>query len=131
MAECDLTVKLQINYALKIIRPILEGNARSFEVTEEATDKYNEWLQGRLKHSVWTDCSSYYRGRDGNGRIVTTFPGPVALFWWLCLHPNWNHFRAVDADSFRMARRRLGITRWCSLAFSLAMLLGCYCLKGR
>lgn len=69
----------QIQYALQIIKPIIEGHAKSFEVSKEATDKYNGWLQGRLSRSVWTDCTSYYQADGPRSKIIATFPGSVTL----------------------------------------------------
>ena len=87
---------------------MIEGKAKSFEVTAEATDKYNEWLQKRLSTSVWTDCVSYYQT---GAKVTATFPGPVALFWWLCRLPQWDKFRGVGSENWERERKRKKWTR--------------------
>jgi hypothetical protein len=62
-------------------------------------DNYDNWVQGRLKHTVWTDCNSYYhQGGSVNSRIVATWPGPVSLYWWMSRKVQWHHWKAIDAD---------------------------------
>ncbi|KAG6860624.1 hypothetical protein C0995_009273 [Termitomyces sp. Mi166 len=102
----------KIGLAIQLIKPILAGKAKSFEVREEATDRYNKWLQNRLARSVWTDCNSYYQvGGEKQTKIVATFPGPVALFWWLTLRPRWNEFIGVGAEAWETERRRAVVRR--------------------
>lgn len=104
-ASVIFSQEAQIGLALQLMKPVLEGKAKYFEITDEATDKYNEWLQGRLQNSVWTDCMSYYRSDRKLGKIVATFPGPVALFWWLSRTPVWERYRAVGAEAWAAERR--------------------------
>jgi cation diffusion facilitator CzcD-associated flavoprotein CzcO len=56
-----------VAYVLKIIRPILEGDAEAVEVKEAAERQYTMEVQETLKKSVWTSggCSSYYYTADG------------------------------------------------------------------
>lgn len=107
------------------MKPILAGKAKSFEVREEATDKYNTWLQNRLSRSVWTDCNSYYQvGGQKQTKIVATFPGSVTLFWWLTLWPRWNEFIGVDAEAWYKERRREVVRRRVLLAGLVAVTAG-------
>jgi hypothetical protein len=112
---------LQINLAIQLIRPVLDGKARSFAITSEATDEYNGWLQGRLAASVWTECMSYYRAGRRDGKIVATFPGPVALFWWLARRPVWGRYRAEGAGAWERERRE---RRAWGLVFAVVVVLG-------
>ncbi|EFI28346.1 monooxygenase [Coprinopsis cinerea okayama7 len=93
--------EVQINHSLQLIKPVLEGKIKSVEVTDEATDSYNDWLQERLSKSVWTDCDSYYYHylREGTKtKNVASFPGPATLFWWLGRRPSWEKFRVVGGE---------------------------------
>ncbi|KAJ3574820.1 hypothetical protein NP233_g1506 [Leucocoprinus birnbaumii] len=105
-ASVIFSQEAQIGLALQLMKPVLEGKAKYFEITDEATDEYNSWLQGRLQNSVWTDCMSYYRSDRKLGKIVATFPGPVALFWWLARTPVWSRYRAVGAEAWAAERRQ-------------------------
>lgn len=87
---------------MQLIKPILAGTVRSVVVREEASAKYNSWLQARLARSVWNFCNSYYRSyyrRSGDdGKIVVTFPGPVSLFWWLARRPRYSDYEVVRGE---------------------------------
>ncbi|KAF7424123.1 hypothetical protein PC9H_009426 [Pleurotus ostreatus] len=120
-ASVIFTEEAQINLAVQLLQPILEGKAKSFEVTDAATNKYDEWLQRRLATSVWTECHSYYQSQnnydegskselEAKPRIVATFPGPVSYLWWMLRKPVWGDYIAVGAEpwfaSMRSARRK-------------------------
>ncbi|KAL1706901.1 hypothetical protein EV121DRAFT_200448 [Schizophyllum commune] len=113
-ASVIFSEEVQIQLALQVMKPVLEGEAKSFEIKDEVVDRYNGWLQSRLRHSVWTDCMSYYRQDRREGKIVATFPGPVTLFWWLARRPKWDEWKGVGAEAWtqRLAaarrRRRFG-----------------------
>jgi hypothetical protein len=102
---------------------VIEGKAKSFEVTAEATDKYNDWLQKRLSTSVWTDCVSYYRTGGLNSKVIATFPGPVALFWWFCRQPQWDAFRGIGSDSWERERTVKKWSRLSIIMFAAAVAL--------
>ncbi|KXN92229.1 4-hydroxyacetophenone monooxygenase, partial [Leucoagaricus sp. SymC.cos] len=110
-ASVIFSQEAQIGLALQLMKPVLEGKAKYFEITSEATDKYNEWLQRRLQSSVWTDCTSYYRSDRKRGKIVATFPGPVSLFWWLSRKPVWERYKAVGAEAWAADRQRSALKR--------------------
>jgi hypothetical protein len=91
---------------LQVIKPVLCKEAKSFEIKADVTDSYNDWLQRRLSKSVWTDCNSYYQiGGSKQTKIVGTFPGPVALFWWLARKPRWDEYIGVG-DQAWVERRK-------------------------
>ncbi|KAF8911968.1 hypothetical protein CPB84DRAFT_1671255, partial [Gymnopilus junonius] len=112
-ASIIFSEEAQINFALQLIQPVLEGKVKSFEISEDATVKYNDWLQKRLQSSVWTDCVSYYQaGRKSKTRIVATFPGPVALFWWFCRGPKWELFHGEGGERWEKERKMRKMRRW-------------------
>ncbi|KAI0311991.1 FAD/NAD-P-binding domain-containing protein [Amylostereum chailletii] len=85
--------EVQVLYALKLMKPIVDGTLTTFEPTSAATDEYNNWLQRRLVNSVYTQCHSWYRaGSDGSGKIFSKFPGPLTLFWWFVRSPRWQDY---------------------------------------
>jgi len=100
-ASVVFTEEAQLDMAMQLIKPVIEGKARSFEVRAEATDEYNHWLQNRMADSVWTECNSFYHsGDEHQKKVVVTFPGPVTLFWWMARRPRWDHFKAVGAEQW-------------------------------
>jgi len=100
---------------------VLEGKAKSFEVTVEATDEYNEWLQKRLSTSVWTDCVSYYQGGKDKSKVVAMFPGPVTLFWWFCRQPKWDDFDGKESELWERERRMK--KKWTKVAVVIGLVV--------
>src|SRR6266702_411987 len=92
---------------MQLIKPILAGTVRSVAVREEASAKYNSWLQARLALSVWNFCDSYYRREGANGKIIATFPGCVSLFWWLARRPRYSDYEVVDSGEERWSHGRV------------------------
>ncbi|KAB5578092.1 hypothetical protein GE09DRAFT_1168778 [Coniochaeta sp. 2T2.1] len=83
-----------INYALRIIKPILDGKASVAEVKLEAEKAYVEKVQTALRQTVFASgCNSWYFGRgeggEGNGWNGTTYPWTQAHFWRRSLFPVW------------------------------------------
>jgi len=97
--------EVQIQHAMQLIKPILAGEVRSFAVREEVSAKYNSWMQKRLVRTVWNFCDSYYRRESTNGKIFTSFPGPVTLFWWLARSPRYSDYEIVGGVQWRRMRR--------------------------
>ncbi|OCH95145.1 FAD/NAD(P)-binding domain-containing protein [Obba rivulosa] len=95
--------EVQINYAVQLIAPVLRGEALSFELTEEASNKYNNWLQRKLANTAYNECVSWYRV-GGTGKNFSIFPGPMTQYWWMLRTPKWRDYKAVGAD--RWNRRR-------------------------
>jgi hypothetical protein len=42
-----------INYALRVLKPVLDGDVASVEVTAEAESNYAYWVQDALNKRVW------------------------------------------------------------------------------
>lgn len=56
-----------VNYSLKFMKPILDGNVSTYEVTEEAERNWTEKLQNGLQDTVFRrgTCSSWYQTEGG------------------------------------------------------------------
>jgi hypothetical protein len=108
-----------VQYILQLIKPLIEGKAKSFEVTNAATDDYNKWIQRRVGDTVWVDCESWYR-RDRTGKNVAIFPGSVTLFWWKLRKPCWDHFICVGAERWAKERRTGAFVKWAMASLLLA-----------
>jgi cation diffusion facilitator CzcD-associated flavoprotein CzcO len=62
-------------------------------VRAEAEQRFDDEIQERLAHSVWTACSSWYH-EDG-GRITTNWPGQVAEYQRRCAELDLGAFETV------------------------------------
>jgi len=69
----------QIEHALQAIRMIRDEALRFVDVRQDAQDRYNERIQGRMKHMVWSSgCASWYLSPDGSNRSL--YPGLAAEY---------------------------------------------------
>ncbi|OIW22691.1 FAD/NAD(P)-binding domain-containing protein [Coniochaeta ligniaria NRRL 30616] len=87
-----IAVENSINYALRIIKPVLDGEARAAEVRLEAERAYVERIQGDLQKMVFASgCGSWYVKDVDGGRQwnAATYPWTQAYFWYRSLFPVW------------------------------------------
>jgi hypothetical protein len=114
---------------MQLVKPILAGAVRSFAVREEASAKYNSWMQKRLVRTVWNFCDSYYRRESTNGKNFATFPGPVTLFWWLTHSPRYSDYAIVGGGQWQRARKVNGIVRVALQLVVITIAVGAVCGK--
>jgi cation diffusion facilitator CzcD-associated flavoprotein CzcO len=64
----------QIGYALQAIRTMIAAGIKYFNVRQEVQDSYNNGIQRRMRHMVWSSgCSSWYLTADGENHAL--YPG--------------------------------------------------------
>ncbi|KAJ4424050.1 hypothetical protein N0V82_001297 [Gnomoniopsis sp. IMI 355080] len=101
-----------VNYALRIIKPLLDGKGTIAEVSPEAERKYVNQVQDALSKTVLaTGCGSWYvtkldDGREWNG---TVYPWTQGHYWYRCLFPVWKdwHFRGPTQKQRKWVLGRL------------------------
>jgi hypothetical protein len=93
-----------VAYLLQLLEPVRAGVLNSVAPTDSATDRYNDKLQERLEDSVWSQCASWYRV-GSRGRIVSTFPGPLVLFWWWLRMMRWEDHEIKGPGAEKWRRR--------------------------
>ncbi len=84
-----------INYALRVIRPVLDGRASIASLKWEAEREYSDRLQAALKDTVWNSgCQSWYIRSEDDGSTKTwnamSYPWSQAHFWYRSLFPVWS-----------------------------------------
>lgn len=80
-----------VNYSLKFISLILNGEAHTVDVTRAAEQSYTAEIQRALKNSVWqSGCSSWYFTKDGWN--PTVYPFSQIDFWRRCAFPTWSYW---------------------------------------
>lgn len=102
-----LATENMVNYSLKFIKPILDGEISTWEVKEEAERKWTAEVQDALKESVFQKggCKSWYF-KEGSGWNATVYPWSQVHFTWRCMWVRWADW---DAKWTRkgVLRRRL------------------------
>jgi hypothetical protein len=104
-----------VNYSLKFIKLLLDGEASTVDVKKEAEIAYTTEMQEALKDTVWrSGCSSWYYTKDGWNSTV--YPYTQVDFWRRCAFPkyyDWNiAYTNKGISKIRRTRalRILGVT---------------------
>jgi cation diffusion facilitator CzcD-associated flavoprotein CzcO len=64
----------QIAYTVQAIRLLAAGQAAAIDVRPEVQQRYNQWVQQRIKATVWDrGCMSWYR--TASGKNTNNWPG--------------------------------------------------------
>ncbi|KAH6607263.1 hypothetical protein Trco_003576 [Trichoderma cornu-damae] len=89
-----MAVENAVNYSLRVMGPVLQGEATAVEVKPEAEKRHVDQIQADLEKTVWlSGCSNWYnRAEDGTVRNGMTYPYSQPYFWYQCLFPNYKAF---------------------------------------
>ena len=109
----------QINYACRLLRPVLSAGADSIEVKEEAQKADLQWVHGRMPGLVFNSgCQSWWMN-PVTKKNTFIYPDPMVLYWLRTIFPKWRDFdirgekRGAGAGMFTAAGATLlGITFW-------------------
>ncbi|KAG2157280.1 hypothetical protein DEU56DRAFT_921555 [Suillus clintonianus] len=116
------TIETQVSYILKLMKPIINGKAKSLEVSQKATTYYNTWIQKRMEQTIFLSCLSYYRGDNRKGpKNVSTFPGMVSFYWWIMRKPRWDDFKVVGGEEWFNQGRKVALTKYALVALMVSI----------
>ncbi|KAG9237239.1 hypothetical protein BJ875DRAFT_167908 [Amylocarpus encephaloides] len=95
-----------VNLTIKMIRPILRGDAGVVEVKRRTADLYASDIQQSLGGKVWNagGCRSWYL--DEHGWNATVYPHTQAWFTYNSMFPTWNDW-AISYTPSALRRRRI------------------------
>lgn len=94
------TTECQINYTMRVLKPVLTGKADIVEVTPEAEKKDIDRVQEKAKRLVWaTGCTSWFIDEKTN-RNTIMFPDWQFKFWLRSVFVAWNdlEYRHVSTN---------------------------------
>ncbi|KAF2267050.1 FAD/NAD(P)-binding domain-containing protein [Lojkania enalia] len=79
-----------VNYSLKFIKLLLNGEATTVDVKHEAEVAFTSEIQNSLKNTVWMSggCQSWYFTKDGWNSTV--YPYSQIDFYRRCRFPKWS-----------------------------------------
>ena len=85
-----------VNYSLNFIKPIMNGEVRTYEVKEDAERKWTSDIQSQLKNSVFQSggCKSWYYKED-SGWNSTVYPRTQIDYTIRCMFPRYSHWTAT------------------------------------
>ncbi|EHK22596.1 uncharacterized protein TRIVIDRAFT_179915 [Trichoderma virens Gv29-8] len=90
-----MAIENAVNYSLRLIQPILQGNAMAVDVKIDAEKEYVDQIQTDLKGTVfYSGCSSWYtRARNGAVHNAMAYPYSQPYFWYQSLFPAYKDFK--------------------------------------
>jgi cation diffusion facilitator CzcD-associated flavoprotein CzcO len=68
----------QARFAAKTIARLGRSGRREVHVSQRLTERYNDWLQDRLRRTAWGATRNYYKA--GTGRIVSQWPFSASFY---------------------------------------------------
>ena len=68
----------QISHAIQAIKKIMAEDLKYMDIRQDVQDRYNEGIQKRMKHMVWSNCNSWYLDSDGSNHSL--YPGFAAEY---------------------------------------------------
>jgi len=83
-----LSAEMQMRYVMELLAEMVERDATSAEVRQEAFDAYNARLDEGLDRTIWSHrgMTTYYRNE--RGRIVTNMPWTNVEYWHMTRRPD-------------------------------------------
>ena len=92
-------IEAQARYILSCLRLAARSGARAIEVTPEAQDRFNAWVQEKSGGSVWLKggCRSWYLDAGGVNRAL--WPASTLTFWLRTRRVRPAEFRLKGAAS--------------------------------
>jgi len=85
------------HYIFEALQLVVEKEATSIEVTQQAHDEHNELIESLMEDLIWTyerRADTYYRNQAG--RIILPSPFSAQAFWNLCHTPDEAQFIFQD-----------------------------------
>ncbi|KAJ5626451.1 Flavoprotein [Penicillium herquei] len=80
-----------VNYALRVLKPILDGKAAAIDLKEDAEVRYVNWLQEALRDRIWNaGCASWYVNEKKWNAMA--YPFSQGHYWYRSLFPVWSHW---------------------------------------
>ena len=118
-----LAVENSVNLSLKLMAPILKGDASTVEVKQEAEAAYTAKIQDALKDMVWQTggCTSWYRNKDTNWNGKSY---PFSQIWYgiRCTFPTWSDWQYQYTKSGKIKRGFIDVVNYSGpLAIASAM----------
>ena len=85
-------LEAQLKYIVEGLLYMDAHRVRSMAVKDSVHDRYNQWIQSKLRKTVWSlgGCHSWYQ--DAKGNVTTLWPD----FTWM-YHRLMRHF---DAENY-------------------------------
>ncbi|KAF9878989.1 monooxygenase [Colletotrichum karsti] len=121
-----MAIENGVNYALRVLKPVLEGRASAAMVKSEAEQQYVDEMQSALRNTVWnTGCGAWYtkksKGTENQWNAMA-YPYSQIHFWYRSFFPNWSHWEYSGRPNSTSRIQKRGFGGW--MMILLAIIVG-------
>ncbi|KAL6364247.1 hypothetical protein LRP88_02164 [Fusarium phalaenopsidis] len=105
-----INIENAINFALRAIKPVIDGQASIVNVKRGAEEWYSDRVQQKSRATVWySGCVSWYFKTTKNGQKWNSMINPLSQvqFWFQSLFPTWGHWE-YSCHGHLMSRNLIG-----------------------
>lgn len=92
-----MAIENSVNFALRILKPVLGSPDGVVELKREAEKRYVDYIQNDLSKTVWSSgCQSWYtqsnsqNSREWNAMV---YPYSQGYLWYRSLFPSWRDWK--------------------------------------
>ncbi len=85
-------LEAQLKYIVETLLYMDEKNIRVVSLKESVHEKYNQWIQRKLKKTVWHlgGCHSWYQ--DAKGNVTTLWPDFTWIYYLLMKNFDYENY---------------------------------------
>jgi len=82
-------LEAELKYVVEALLYMDKNNVQTVSLKQNAHDQYNQWIQSKLKNTVWHagGCHSWYQ--DAKGNVTTIWPDFTWTYYLLM--KNFDH----------------------------------------
>ncbi|KAJ5544974.1 hypothetical protein N7535_006639 [Penicillium sp. DV-2018c] len=79
------------DYMMRVLHRLQTDRLRSVSVKAQAQTAFNQWVQSRMPHMVWSGpCNSWYK--NAKGKVIVPWPGTVLHYYAATEIVRWEDF---------------------------------------
>lgn len=97
-AGINLLAESQVHYIIECLDEMIERGATSIEPNQDATDRFNEVVQGQAQRMVWAHPKARNNFKNSKGRVVISWPFRLLDFW--------NQSRKPKVEDFHFGKNK-------------------------
>ncbi|KAI9685481.1 MAG: hypothetical protein M1820_010788 [Bogoriella megaspora] len=92
-----------VNYIMRIMKPVLKGDATLVEPTRQAVLQWTSNVQQKLKDTVFSSCASWYQDEKGWNSVL--YPRSQIDFAFRCRFPRYHDWNVALTRKGKIKRR--------------------------
>ena len=91
-----LSLEIGSGYIVEMVYRMMLNGYKEVEVKEEAQREYNEMMDARMEHMIWTQSERSWYKLNGTGRVHTLFGFNMFTFWRFLRKIDWSKYNVTS-----------------------------------